>query len=255
LTLVSILPTVFGCLYQWKGIGFIGPLYYFIHYIQTPQENYLAADNLMVPIADAKVIIPTIGIGYLAPTIAMFLHFPVESRQLLNGIWQTFPIWTAVLHSSFKSLVTDTAPEDRKWAPTRGVSWLRYAYAFGGLVSATAYTYLRFTSPFPLHEVFFNGISSPFTPVVSLSDGCARFLKYNQIVAFGSGLFWEALHFRDLKKAGKMEAGWVKVLGILGGMTLLFGPGAAMALGWAWREELMAAYGTRRAENAGKAAE
>jgi hypothetical protein len=53
-------PLVLGCLSQFKGICFVAPLYSFIHYIQTPQEIYHAADNRMVPISHAKAVIPAI---------------------------------------------------------------------------------------------------------------------------------------------------------------------------------------------------
>ncbi|CZR68336.1 related to hydroxylase [Phialocephala subalpina] len=238
---LATLPTLFGIAYQLKGIGLVAPLYYFLHYIQTPQEKYLAADNRLVPTVYAKTLIPAITLGYVAPTLGMFLPFSIDTRQAINGIWQLFPVWTSLLHTALKFTVTDTTQKERIHNVRADMTYLRYAYAFGGCLSAAAYLYLWMTSPIPLRSLFFSGISSPSAPVFSLSDGIGRFLKYDQIFSFGSGMFWEVLHFNDLKKAGKLKAGWGKILGVLGGATLVLGPGAAMALGWAWREEVLAA--------------
>lgn len=67
----------------------------------------------------------------------------------------------------------------------------------------------------------------------------AKFLRYDQIAAFGAGAIWTALSFHDLKKAGKVNSGWAKILGVFSGITLVAGPGAAMAAMWGWREEAL----------------
>jgi hypothetical protein len=38
-------PTALGVLYQLKGICYIAPIYYFLHSVQSPLENYHGADN------------------------------------------------------------------------------------------------------------------------------------------------------------------------------------------------------------------
>ncbi len=60
---------------------------------------------------------------------------------------------------------------------------------------------------------------------VSLIHATAKILRCGQICAFTAGSFWTMLHFRDLKKVGKLRSGWVKILGIFGETTLAFGPG------------------------------
>ena len=58
--------------YQLYGIGFVAPIYYFLHYVQSPMENYAAADNRMCEMDAVKTIIPTIALSYVVPTLAMF---------------------------------------------------------------------------------------------------------------------------------------------------------------------------------------
>jgi hypothetical protein len=48
------------------------------------------------------------------------------------------------------------------------------------------------------------------------------------------------LSFSDLRKAGKLRARWGRIVGSFVGATLVAGPGTAMAIMWAWREEALA---------------
>ncbi|KAK8074382.1 monooxygenase [Apiospora hydei] len=83
--------------------------------------------------------------------------------------------------------------------------------------------------------------SQPWQEPLSLADLVLEQLSKRQhLLAIGGALFWAFLHLRDLKSMGRLEASWFKVLGVLGGMAAVFGPGAALALAWAWREESLA---------------
>ena len=75
-------------------------------------------------------------------------------------------------------------------------------------------------------------------PVTSFSDGIARFLQYDEVISMTSGFIWLALKFKGLKDAGASFS-WLKAVGGLMGTTVTLGPGAAFALGWGWREEMM----------------
>lgn len=76
--------------------------------------------------------------------------------------------------------------------------------------------------------------------MASLTSVMSYCFVWDQMCAYGAGLLWVLLHFYDLKKAGKLQAEWVKIVGALGAATVLMGPGAAMAAMWWWREEVLA---------------
>lgn len=233
-------PTVFGVLYQVRGIGLIAPLYYFLHYVQSPVENYHAADNRLTQMGPVKTIIPTIIVSYILPSIAMFVAPSLATRQWVNGVfWQPFPLYAAILQRVFGLFVKDTTQVDRIENPQADMPYLRRIYAFAGVAAALANLYVRFKSPVSLTEVFFKGISSPSAPA-ALVQNLAKFLRYDQIAAFGAGAIWTGLNFHDLKKAGKVTSGWGKIVGVFAATTLVAGPGAAMAAMWAWREEALA---------------
>ncbi|KAL3425892.1 FAD binding domain-containing protein [Phlyctema vagabunda] len=239
-TAAHLLPTIMGFLYQVKGLGFIAPIYFFLHYIQSPQENYHAADMRMTQMGPVKTIIPTVMLSYVIPSIAMMTASSLSTRQWINGlIWQPFPIYASLLQRLLSKTVQDTTDQDRIHRPEADMPYLRYAYGFSTAAAAIANIYVRLTSPLSLRDVFFKNLSSPTSPL-SVVDLITRYLRYDQIATFSAGAIWTMLHFRDLKKADKLKVGWARIVGVFAGTTLVAGPGAAMAVMWAWREEVLA---------------
>lgn len=180
-------------------------------------------------------------VSYVLPSIAMTAVPDLETRQWINGLfWQAFPLYAAVYQRVFGLFVRDTTEEVRTSDPQADMPYLRQAYGFAAIAAAIPNLMIRFTSPFPLKDVFFQDISDPsFVP--NLMEGAAKFLRYDQIATFTAGSIWILLSFSDLKKAGKLQAGWLTIIGGFGATTLVAGPGAALVGMWAWREESLAA--------------
>ncbi|KFZ09191.1 hypothetical protein V501_05682 [Pseudogymnoascus sp. VKM F-4519 (FW-2642)] len=240
LTASNLLPTIFGILYQLKGIGYVAPIYFFLHYVQSPLENYHAADNRLTQMGPVKTIIPTILLSYVLPTIGMFAATTLFTRQWINGIfWQPFPIYASILQRVLSRFVKDTTDEDRIKNPEADMPHLRRIYRFAGIAAACAFLYVRLRSPVPATEVFFSGIRNP-SAAVSVMQSLAKTFRYDQICASSAGAIWTMLSFRDLKRAEKLSAGWGRIVGTFAGLTAVVGPGAAMTAMWAWREETLA---------------
>lgn len=240
-TLPSHGPWLVGGLSQIFGLGMVEPLYNFVHYVQSPQEKYRAKDNRMVPLGDAKVLLPAIGLGYIAPTLALFLPLSTGAHQTVVRIWQLFPIWTTIAHRVLKATVKDTTNRDRIDAPTKDLPLLRLAYLLAGCASGTIYIWLNVTSPRSWQSNWQEALTAVTHPNARGSGPASQILVLNHVVALGSSLVWVLLNFRDLKKANKTELSSVKLVIGLSAIAVLFGPGAALCLGWYWRERIMAA--------------
>lgn len=227
-------------MYQVRGIGFIAPIYCFLHYVQSPLENYAAADNRMLQIGGVKTIIPTIVLTYIIPTIGMFFAPGIENRQWINGIfWQPFPVYGAILQRILPLFVKDTTKEDRVQNPEADMPYLRAAYGFSAAMGAFTYIYLRAASPVSLGHLLFDNLRNP-AAALPLIGGALKVLRYDQICAFSATTIWTLLSFKDLKQAGKLQAGWGRILGVFAAMNVAVGPGAALSVMWAWREERLA---------------
>lgn len=233
-------PTLFATLGQTVGHGYIAPLYYFFHYVQSPLENYAAADNRLTNVGSVKTIIPTVALSYILPSIAMFTAPGLNTRQWINGFfWQPFPIYAAVMQRVLYKMVKDTTWEDRTTNPRADIHYLRRVYGFAFATSALAYWYMRFTSPTSVIDTILGGLRDPGSSQVLL-ENVAKIFRYDYVATSASGAAWVLLSFNDLKKAKKIQAGWGKIVGIYLSTLLIGGPGAAMAAMWAWREEALA---------------
>ncbi|CAG8957809.1 hypothetical protein HYFRA_00000148 [Hymenoscyphus fraxineus] len=179
----------------------------------TPLENYHAADNHMTQIGKVKLIIPTILLPYILPSIAMFMVSSLSTRLWIHGVfWQPFPIYAQVTQLILGRFVSDTTEIDRIQNPEADMPYLRRIYAFAAVVAAITSVYTRFNLP-----------------------------GYLPSAASCAGLYWILIHFMDLKVAGKLNARWVGVICVLAGLFLTIGPGATVIAVWAWREEVLAA--------------
>lgn len=227
--------------YQIRGIGYIAPIYCFLHYIQSPLENYAAADNRMCEMNSVKTVVPTIVLSYVVPTLAMFMWPGLANRQWINAVlWQPFPIYASILQRVLRKCVKNTTPEDRKHKPEADMPYLRIIYGFSAGAAFLTYCYVRLTSPISFLDVIFQGVKNPTTSQ-GFSKDVTKVLRYDHLCAFGAGTIWTLLSFRDLKKAKKLSASWGSILGVFAGSNILGGPGAAMATMWAWREECLPA--------------
>ncbi|KAH9215670.1 hypothetical protein DL95DRAFT_424887 [Leptodontidium sp. 2 PMI_412] len=239
-TTSCLMHTLLSAAYQVKGPGFIAPIYYFLHYIQSPLSMYAAPDNRLTNMASAKVIIPTIATAFILPSIAIFAALGIANRQWINGVFfQPFPLYASLIHRLLTKTVKDTTQVDRIENVKADMKWLRLAYGFAAATAATAYFYVALKSPVSLTEVFFKGLSNP-SEALPLITGAAKIFRYDQITAFTAGAVWVFLSFKDLKKAKKIQTRWPGIVGTFAGTTILAGPGAGMAVMWAWREECLA---------------
>ncbi|CZS93253.1 uncharacterized protein RAG0_03624 [Rhynchosporium agropyri] len=233
------IPVVFLLAAQLYGIGVVAPIYFFLHYVQIPSTKFHAADNRHVPIHLVKAILPTLLLGYVATTIVMY--YPTSSISTLqawNHIWQPFPINIAILHGILSSL-PDTRREDRKHNVKGDLVWLRLIYFTTAFASSAMWIYTLLASPTPLFQIFFSRMLNRETTFKKLEEGMRMFLKYDELFCFTSGVIWVLLCFSDLKREGRLTAGWRKVVAIFTGMTLGLGPGAGLVIIWWWRDEIL----------------
>jgi hypothetical protein len=103
---------------------------------------------------------------------------------------------------------------------------------------------------FGLWKVFVPaGLALPTDAVGDLTGYAAQFLRWDQVFAAGSHLVWMAYLFWDLKAAGMLREGWLKVVGLGLASVPLLGPGATVGLGWLFREHILATRTRKKAMN------
>jgi hypothetical protein len=119
--------------------------------------------------------------------------------------------------------------------------WTRCTYGSLAAISGLSFIYARWSAPqgASLATIFLPGLFEHTQPVTSFAQGIARFLQYDEIFSLGAGFIWLGLRFRELQQSGVPVSWWKSACALVGTIVTL-GPGAALALGWGWREEALA---------------
>ncbi|KAJ9252972.1 hypothetical protein DTO207G8_4492 [Paecilomyces variotii] len=252
---LSSWPFLFLMISQIKGIGTIAPLYYFIHYVSGPLETTPPSPSTIsdssIDVHEAKALFPAVLIGYYIPTVVQNLPMvSLSVRQIFCGYWQLYPIRLSIVHHglslwySAAAKATDTKRlQSGRSSSDNDMAHIRRAYLITGGISAAVYFYVRFLSGIPTWDVFIRGmLHSPAAvaaAVTSVTDGMVPAMKYDAFFTFVSGLLWISLTFGDLKAGGILRFGTVRVVSVMLLVVYFFGPGAATAFCWGWREEIL----------------
>jgi hypothetical protein len=165
----------------------------------------------------------------------------VESRRSWNAAWQLFPVVVPLLQLPFR-LLAKPAQQDQESKPERKKNMfaIRCTYATFAAISGLSFLYARGSAGgASLSSIFLPNLHGHTEAVGSFGEGIARFLQYDEIISMASGFIWLGLRFRELKQSGAPVSWWKSITAMVG-TTVTLGPGAAFALGWGWREEILA---------------
>lgn len=244
--------SVWGILYQCVGIGIIGPLYYLCHLCTSANESYWWPLSRQVPTASAKSVLPAVALGYLLPTIAMYIPYSdPRLTEVAMIFWQASPLYISILLFLFSRIYGSFHPEPNHTPdatkPLPDISPLKFAYAIaflGGTLFHASFLHAIFTSPnfiltlkqlfIPL--LFFKRPTTPFPFDTSLHS----FWQYDFLLFYLATLVFCVMSVWDLKRVGRTRVNLAKaVIGIAVG-TVGVGPAATFVAVWAWREGVLA---------------
>jgi len=230
-------PFLFGWVAQFFGIGIIGPLYFFLHYATSQISNFKALDNRLTNFAYTRTVLPVMIAGFYVPLFISHFHPDLSVRHAGNWIWQIYPVWVSGLQFLLvRTIVPSTIQHDRIYAPTRDVSTIRFTVGTFVALSAAVWLYVFSMSPFSPMTIF---IPHPAVPQTSWIVAIRTFVQYDHLFCWSSALLWLGYLFADLKHAGMVTQSWLKIVATAALTTLLLGPGAAVGLGWLWRENIL----------------
>ncbi len=227
------LPTIFCILALRFGIGVISPCYYFLHFVFSRVEKFAAADARLTNVAYTRTILPLILLSISAP---VFLALTGYSVTVDKVSWH----WHWILQPPFMVTIIQwilvkaqlskvSMHEDTMGNQKRDLSYIRWCVYTLSAISAATW------------------ISAELSDASSLSLLPGDFVEANRHGILLSSLFWVGLLLHDIKSAGMVKDSWVKILavGLMAGV--IAGPAVAVALGWMWREEILASKRERQA--------
>ncbi|KAJ5731602.1 Monooxygenase FAD-binding [Penicillium malachiteum] len=243
-----LLPILMGALSQLGGIGVFGPVYYFFQYLQVSLlETAFANYRETEPTTTYTLLFASLA-GQYIPCLTSFFAPALESRKWWNALWQIYPITVPLLQLPLNTLLNPKSegsaePKARIQNRQKSLTAVRVAYGSIATVSALGFLYSRYTAPAGSSalSIFWPGLMNSGS---SFEGDIAWFFKWDQIISTGAGFTWLALRFRELKRSGAEFSWWKGITGLVG-TTCAFGPGAAFALGWGLKEELVYKVGLR----------
>jgi hypothetical protein len=185
-----------------------------------------------------RAVLPTVAFGFLIPTYAMYLWPDLEARQSWLFVWQLFPIFMALIMFVFSYISPDTVASDKIRAPKRDLPLIRLIVGSTSFLAAVVWLWAWAAGPYSFVDVFIPQMLPMASP--DLKTSTANFLRFDEIFVFGPQLVWLAYLFWDIKHAGMLSAGWLRLILYAVAGVFALGPGATLGLGWLWREHLIA---------------
>ncbi|KAH6633730.1 FAD binding domain protein [Boeremia exigua] len=247
---LSYLPIILGYNMQFFGIGVLMALWCFVHYIQTPIENFRARDLRLTDLSYTASVLPVMLLTYYLPSLISFSAWvDPQIRHAADWIWQPFALWTAILQYLLKKTVMpDTIQQDRIKHPFRDLPVIKYTIYSLCAISVTTWWYTLYNAPFSFATLFIPNVAAMKTH----DEFIRLFLQFDEVFSMGACLLWLLYLFGDLKRAGMVDHSWLSIVG-RGVVTFAAtGPGVTFGLGWWWREQLLATKWHKDAIVAGK---
>ncbi|KAH6871228.1 FAD-binding domain-containing protein [Thelonectria olida] len=245
LTPISLI-TVWFTLVQWAGVGIYMPIYYAAYtYISEP-EPYWWPLSREVPIQFAASLKWAIGIGYILPTILMFLPWnDPYTVQDFESLWQPSPMFVPLIcgilgyiYARRHSLAL--VPRNAKLA-FPDIPHLQNLYvvtgALGLLLHAYCFTRILSSPDLSLTSVFW----PDFTAQPKEFGEGLRSIFLSDFWGFHAATYaWLCMAVWDLKRMGRTSVDIGKAAALIAFGSFIIGPGATMSAVWYWREGVMA---------------
>jgi hypothetical protein len=234
-------------LYQTVGGAIIIPLYYLAYMRESAHEDYWSSASRHVPIRYAKALLPSLLVGYLLPTLAMYLPFLDSDLSLTQGLiafWQITPLLVNLLLLGISSAYGKEATPPRH-TPRPAIDYVRYLnrlYITCFTVSAAAHIATIATCLFSAPRLSLTDalVRVPLPDRLSLVGGLHYIFQADFWIIFAVALGGSFLTLWDLKRTGRSDLSLWKAAFVMVGGVFCVGPAAVVAGVWFVREGIMA---------------
>lgn len=226
------LPVVFVMLSLFFGPSSLGSCYFFLHYISSPVERFAAADMRLTNLVYTQTVLPLLLCIIGVPLALLLMDF---DRSHSDTIWiYSWILLPAIAMPIIPRLLSkldwsrDTMHEDAMNNQSRDLPTIRYCIRILSIISASTWV--------------LNGCIGAWYSSLENRHGLltAENMYHTWNGLHAAGFLWLCLFFQDLKDAHMIDSSWSTIIVLMAGTTLFAGPSVCIALGWMWREEILA---------------
>lgn len=235
---------LFSFVYQNVGVAVVIPIWMFLLHRISARNVYFQSGRT-VPLPYARAILPSTLILYLIPTIAIFVPGKsLATLQTILAFWQLTPVFVNIPLWFASTSVSSTQASGK--AKTADVMHLKILYntLFGISVASHWFTIFKIVSSenpsVTLARVF---LPSPAHWLTSMDMGLLWIFQCDWIICALVTVIPALVAIYDIQRlvpdidddpeGDKLFKGFYMVTAL----TVLGGPGAAIAGVWGWREE------------------
>lgn len=225
------------------------PLYYAVYTWISDAEHYWWPLQRAVPIHQAKGLLSSSVIGYVLPTIFMFIPWKHDrTAQYWETFWQPSPLFVPILTNVFGAVYlwqNPAKPADKLTPLAKDepadVKYLKQVYLFMGVMGLLLHWFVAVSifndNQLSLAGVFIPDITSSPMPLYQAFHNIFLFDYWG---FFAASYVWCVGAVWDLNRVGRTSVNTVNSALIIAAANLVLGPGAAVCAVWYWREERMA---------------
>ncbi|RYP27654.1 hypothetical protein DL767_007584 [Monosporascus sp. MG133] len=254
--------STFAFFYQLLGGAVICPLWFVAYTLTSARKTYFL-EGRGVSSSRAKALVPAMVLGYITPTLAMYVPYAdIATTQYVIAFWQFAPIVVDLLVFLFSALLPSSPPASpRTPAPgsesgdmkyLRRLYWVLFVMAALDHIATTGAILTSASPQLGLRHVFL-----PSRERRMLGSGPAMHwaFQWDLYGIFGAALVWCLHEVCDLRRllGARDITGPVPALALVCAGAVALGPGSILAAMLYWREEKLALL-DRRLEGRAKAA-
>lgn len=236
---------------QLFGIGIVIPWYYTLYTVFSNAEPYWWPLSRLVPAHYIRVLLPSLIIGFILPTILMVIPWSSPATtQTFIALWQPSPLYACLLTFLLSIVHKKLSPPKDSLTPfaaatPKDIPFLKLIYVLVFVLNTALHFFvlsriissptLSLSSTFLFSDLSITSLGPAGLPELLRNSIAADFWAFTV-----ASYVWCVNAVWDIKRMGRTTADVGIAAVLILGLNVVVGPGAAMAMVWYWREMCMA---------------
>ena len=246
MSLSGFRTSIWAVFYQTVGGAVVIPLWYLLFFRSSAGESSWTPASRQVDTSYAKALLPSLVLGYLLPTVAMYIPFPdpgLYIHQALIASWQLSPLYVNILLVGISTFIRKDEPAVNINKSQTSLKYLHRVYIINFAVSAAVHIItmvLCISAKVPQVNFVHSLIRLPAADRLTMLGSLHYIFQVDGLIILGSALAaaWGVMW--DLKHLGKADISTGEIAIQMAVATILFGPAATVSGVWLLREHMLA---------------